>query len=63
MRRFVCSVCGYEMDASKRRGKRTKEGHIKHMYCPVCMEVTEHRQIGEWEEYKLEGAGNIGIAQ
>ena len=44
MRKFQCSVCGEKITAPKLRG-RTHEGHIKHMYCRVCQEETEHIQI------------------
>lgn len=41
---FVCAACGAEAPAIKRKG-RTKPGHIKHMYCIRCREITEHQQI------------------
>ena len=44
-RRFRCSVCGTEVVAPKAAG-RTSEGHIKHMWCFVCKERTEHVQLG-----------------
>lgn len=40
---FVCQICGEEAPAGKIRGK-TSPGHIKHMYCIRCREITEHRQ-------------------
>ena len=30
--------------AAKGRGPRTGPGHVKHMWCVRCREVTEHRQ-------------------
>ena len=43
LRTFECSVCGERAPALKSLG-RTNPGHIKHMYCIRCREITEHRQ-------------------
>lgn len=43
MRYFRCTGCGIMRAAQKRR--KTKIGHIKHMYCPICKGVTEHIQV------------------
>lgn len=43
-RLFKCAVCGEVQPAGKRRAK-TPPGHVKHMYCIRCREITEHRQI------------------
>ncbi len=37
-------VCGETAPAAKGRGPRTGPGHVKHMWCVRCREVTEHRQ-------------------
>ncbi len=50
MRQFRCTACGYVMIAAKQRRFATRTGHVKHMYCPVCRETTEHHQISEWEK-------------
>jgi len=47
MRRLRCAACGYIQIAAKQRRKATGPGHVKHMYCPICREDTEHIQIGE----------------
>lgn len=44
VRWFRCQVCGYVAPATKGRGPRTGAGHVKHMWCIRCREVTEHRQ-------------------
>lgn len=44
-RLFRCAVCGEIAPATKRRGKTTQPGHVKHMYCLRCKVVTEHVQI------------------
>ncbi|WP_317380425.1 hypothetical protein [uncultured Intestinimonas sp.] len=41
---FRCTVCGETAPAAKGRGPRTGPGHVKHMWCVRCREVTEHRQ-------------------
>lgn len=46
IRTFRCTVCGTRMVATKARGK-TGIGHIKHMWCFMCKERTEHIQIDE----------------
>lgn len=43
LRYFKCSACGAIATAPKMR--RTGNEHIKHMYCPVCRDTTEHRQF------------------
>lgn len=43
VRYFACQVCGDVMPATKSKGP-THEGHVKHMWCPKCREVTEHVQ-------------------
>lgn len=44
MRVFICSKCGEKLVATKQR-KKTGIGHVKHAYCYVCKETTEHIQI------------------
>lgn len=45
VREFQCTICGVIVPATKRAAK-TLPGHIKHMYCYSCNEVTEHVQCG-----------------
>ena len=44
VRVFRCQVCGEKAPAAKGRGARTGPGHVKHMWCVRCQEVTEHLQ-------------------
>lgn len=43
-RRFKCNCCGAIMTAYKSSAKRTKDGHIKTMYCPWCKDVKDFTQ-------------------
>lgn len=45
LRYFRCCECGTEITAPKRANKQTPRGHIKHMWCYKCKEVTAHEQI------------------
>lgn len=35
-----CSTCRMTMPIPRKVSKRRKTGHIKHMYCTTCQEVT-----------------------
>jgi uncharacterized protein YlaI len=37
LRAFKCPECGQRMNAPK--GKGSEAGHIKDMWCPICMRV------------------------
>ena len=54
--KYVCKCCGHTMYVPRRRGFYRKAGHIKHMYCPKCMEVTAHR---EKDEYNTRWHGDV----
>ena len=43
-RLFCCCQCGTLTPATKTRHK-TSTGHIKTMYCYVCKERTNHKQL------------------
>ena len=43
LRTFECPICGTRVPATKTKHK-TKPGHVKTMYCYVCMKETEHVQ-------------------
>ncbi len=47
------------MTIPRKRGQRREKGHIKHMYCYQCKEVTgfvegvvEDKNIAFWEKWK-----------
>ncbi len=47
------------MTIPRKRGQRREKGHIKHMYCYHCKEVTgfvegvvEDKNIAFWEKWK-----------
>jgi len=39
---LVCPKCGNVSYIWRRGNRLKKEGHVKHMWCPVCEEVTGH---------------------
>jgi uncharacterized protein YlaI len=43
LRTFECPECGTRVTATKTKHK-TKPGHIKTMYCYVCLKETDHVQ-------------------
>lgn len=45
IRDFRCTECGNIATATKGRGNKTGQGHVKHMYCYVCQRITKHEQI------------------
>lgn len=45
-RDFKCPICGFKTVAPKKR--QTKTGHIKHMYCPICKDMSGFEQIDEF---------------
>ena len=40
----VCTICGHKFPIARSR-KQRERGHIKDLYCIVCGEVTEHKEI------------------
>ena len=45
MRVFKCCGCGFITRASKRADRKTKRGHVKHIYCAFCKRVMPFIQI------------------
>lgn len=45
IRDFQCDECGVIVQATKRRGRRTNIGHIKHMWGYRCRKCTAHTQV------------------
>lgn len=37
-----CKCCGKKMPLPRKRGQRREFGHIKHLWCWGCKEVTAH---------------------
>jgi len=44
--RLKCKYCAFEQEISRRRSKRKKTGHIKHLYCCQCRDRTAHVELG-----------------
>lgn len=42
-----CSCCENINPIFRKRSKMKKKNHIKHMYCPVCMDVRAHVEVKE----------------
>ena len=47
-RTFQCPCCSTKMTAYKKSSRRTKGGHIKHMYCYVCKDIKGFEQISNY---------------
>lgn len=41
----ICRVCGQRNVFTRKASKRKKRGHIKHMWCISCEEVTDHVEV------------------
>lgn len=54
---LYCSVCDSKMMISRKASKKREEGHVKHMYCYKCKEVTafiegeKDKNVSFWEEW------------
>lgn len=44
-RRFECPICKEKVTAYKKSSRRTKVGHIKHMWCYKCKAIQGFVQI------------------
>ena len=44
-RRFECPICKEKVTAYKKSSRRTKAGHIKHMWCYKCKAIQGFIQI------------------
>jgi hypothetical protein len=51
-----CSDCGYIFPIYRKAHKNHKTGHIKHMYCHICKNVTVHIEMSKDEIYKFQTA-------
>lgn len=45
-----CNVCYLTITILRLAGKNRKEGHIKHMWCPMCQKITAHTECNEFKE-------------
>jgi ribosomal protein L33 len=43
---LVCSKCGSKRYIPRKKSLNHAAGHIKHMWCVVCQEITAHEEIG-----------------
>lgn len=44
-----CSECGYIFPIHRKAHRNHTSGHIKHMYCPKCMQITAHVEMSNEE--------------
>lgn len=49
---LVCNKCGNAFKVPRKRAKKREEGHIKHMYCIKCKEITAHIEDNRSESEK-----------
>lgn len=43
----VCQECGQHNVFTRKASKRKKRGHVKHMWCISCEEVTAHTEVND----------------
>ena len=57
-RRFKCPCCNYVYTAYKNSARRTKQGHLKKLYCCTCKKETNHAEVSgyayTYEDFLLE---------
>ena len=42
---LVCMSCGSVNTICRKLRKQKSVGHIKHMYCHICMDITSHYEV------------------
>ncbi len=42
---LVCLECGDVFPIYRRNGRAKQVGHIKHLYCPICLKETAHYEV------------------
>ena len=45
MKELKCTVCGDVFPIQRRINRNRAKGHIKHLWCLKCREVTAHKEI------------------
>ncbi len=46
--RLRCTECGAVFILWRLQSRRRAEGHVKHLWCFCCQEVTAHRELATW---------------
>lgn len=41
---LACKECGFVQTIRRFQGKNKESGHVKHIYCVMCKDVTEHEE-------------------
>lgn len=44
---FHCQECGSKMSLPRKKNLQREKGHVKHLYCIKCREVTPHNEVRE----------------
>ena len=47
MSAFYCQKCGDKIILPRKKNLRRERGHVKHIYCIKCKEVTPHNEVRE----------------
>lgn len=42
---LICTRCGAKFVVFRDRGSMRGNGHVKHLWCHQCQEVTEHTEV------------------
>ena len=52
---FYCTKCGNKgIDLPRKKGQLREAGHLKKIWCPHCIEETNHAEVKEWTSYDKE---------
>ena len=45
-----CECCGDSAFIWRKKSKLKEKGHVKHLWCPKCLDRTAHVEVREWSE-------------
>lgn len=47
LKELRCEECGNKQIISRKENKNKSFGHIKHIWCHLCKEITPHKEIDQ----------------
>ena len=51
---LICLECGNINTIQRRKGRGKAIGHIKTMYCPLCMNIVDHYEVQDVSKFVWE---------
>lgn len=47
LKELKCGICGNKQIIPRRKNKNRSIGHIKHLWCYICKDLTAHCEINQ----------------